>query len=87
MITQRLPKTLVEIQWDYWFGKLIEITSQNVGGIMDGIASPVQPFAVTIWRIKNLLQVLDALRGATEPEDTLNIGSYKGSIRRSQIRM
>jgi len=41
--------------------ELVEITSKDVGGIMDGIACPVESFAKSVWRVKGSLEFFDTL--------------------------
>jgi hypothetical protein len=76
MVFQRVAEALVEFQGDNRFGKLVEISSQNVGRVVHGISSPVEPFAIAIRRVESNLQFLDALLATGKTEDTLNIGSY-----------
>jgi hypothetical protein len=76
VILQRVAEALVEFQGDNRFGELVEISSQNVGRVVHGISSPVEPFAIAIRRVERDLQFLDALLATGKTEDTLNIGGY-----------
>ena len=72
---QGLAKLLVRVQGHDWLGELVEIAPEDVGGIVDGIAGPIQAFSVALGRIEDLLQVFDALRGAVEAKDAFHVGS------------
>lgn len=76
MVLQRVAEALVEFQRDDRFGELVEISSQNVGRVVDCIPSPVETFAISIRRVEGDLQFFDALLAASKTEYTLNIGSY-----------
>jgi len=69
------PEAFVKFEWNDWFRELVEITSKDVGGIMDGIACPVESFAKSIRRVKGSLELFDALFGSGKSKDTLYIGS------------
>lgn len=72
---QGLAKLLVNVQRHDWLGQLVQIAPEDVGGIVDGIAGPIQAFSVALGRIEDLLQVFDTLSGAVEAKDAFNVGS------------
>jgi hypothetical protein len=74
MVSQRIAESVIEVEGDYRLGQLVEISAQDVCRIVHSIASPVQSFAVAIWRIKGKFQLLDSLFRATQPKDALDIG-------------
>jgi hypothetical protein len=76
VVLQGIAEALVKFQRNNRFGKLVEISSQNVGRVVHGISSPVEPFAVPIGRVESDLKFLDALLATGKTEDTLDIGSY-----------
>jgi hypothetical protein len=61
MVPKRVAKSLVEFEWYYRLRELVEVSSEDVGCIMYGVASPVQPFAIPVRRIECFSQLLDAL--------------------------
>jgi len=76
VVLKRVAEAFVELERDDGFGQLVEVSAQDVGGIVDGIATPVEPLAVAIRRVKSNAQFFDALLGSTQTEDALDIGSY-----------
>lgn len=48
VVLQGVAETFVEFQRNDRLGKLVEVSSQNVGGIVYGVACPVQSLAVAI---------------------------------------
>ena len=73
---QRLAELFVKIQGHDGFGQLVEIATENVGGIVHGVTGPVQAFPVAFGGVEDLLEVLDALCGAVEAEDALDVGCW-----------
>jgi hypothetical protein len=43
---------------------------------MDSISRPVKSFAITVWGIEYLLELLDTFSGAAQTENALDIGGY-----------
>lgn len=76
VVLERVAEAFVELERDDRFGQLVEVPTQDVGGIVDGVATPVEPLSVAIGRVKGNAQFLDALLGATETEDALDVSSY-----------
>jgi len=68
-------EAFVEFEWNDWFRELVEITSKDVGSIMNGIASPIESFAKSIWRIKRGLELFDTLLGSRKSKYALYISS------------
>lgn len=71
---QRLAELLVSVQRHDWFGQLVKIAPEDVGGIVDGIAGPIQTLSVALGGVEDLLQVFDALCRPVETKDAFNIG-------------
>jgi hypothetical protein len=46
--SERIAETLVGIERDDRFRKLVQIPSQNVGSIVHRVASPVQSFTISV---------------------------------------
>ena len=76
MISQRVSKAVVEPEWYYRLGKLVEVSPQYVGCVVDREACPVQTLAISIRRIKSYLELLDALFAACQAEYAFDISSY-----------
>jgi hypothetical protein len=76
VILKRVAEAFVELERDNGFGQLVEVSAKDIGGIMNGIATPVEPLAVAIGRVKGIAQFLDALFGTTQTKDSLDVGSY-----------
>jgi hypothetical protein len=74
VVLQGVAEAFVEFQGNDRLGKLIEVPSQNVGGIVNGVPCPVQTFAVTIRRIECNFELLDPLLASGKTEDTLDVG-------------
>jgi hypothetical protein len=76
VILKRVAEAFVELERDDGFGQLVEVSAKDIGGIMDRVATPVEPLAIAIGRVKGIAQFLDALLGSTQTKDSLDIGSY-----------
>jgi hypothetical protein len=76
VVLKRVAEAFVELEWDDGLGQLVEVSTQDVGGVVDRVATPVETLAVAIGRVKGIAQFLDALLGSTQTEDALDIGSY-----------
>jgi hypothetical protein len=48
MVPKRIAEAFVEVKRYYWLWKLVEVSAQNVGSIMNCIACPVESFAIAI---------------------------------------
>lgn len=72
--SQRISKTLVEVKRNDGLGQLVQVTAEYVCSIVDCVAGPIQPFAISVGRIEGGLKVFDALRGATQAENAFYIG-------------
>jgi hypothetical protein len=71
-----LAEALVEFQGNDGFGQLVQVSTEDVGGIMNGVSGPIQALSVTFGGVKNLLEILDTLGGSIESENALDIGRY-----------
>lgn len=65
VILKRVAEAFVELERDNWFGQLVEVSAKDIGGIVDRVATPVEPLAVAIGRVEGIAQFLDALFGST----------------------
>jgi hypothetical protein len=54
-------ESLVEIEGHDGFRQLIEVSSQDVGSVVDSVASPIEALAISIGRVEGCLEVFDAL--------------------------
>lgn len=79
VILKRVTEAFVELERDDGFGQLVEVPAQNVGSVVDRVATPVETLSIAVGRVECNTQFLDALLGSTEAEDALYIGSYGGS--------
>lgn len=69
-------EAVVELERHDGLRELIQVSAEDIGGIVDSIAGPVQTFSVAFGGVKDLLQVLDAFGGAADAEDALDVGGY-----------
>lgn len=76
---QGFAEALVELEGDDGFGELIEVAAEDIGGVMDGVAGPVEAFSIALGGVKDVLEILDALGGAVEAEDAFDIGGWRVS--------
>jgi len=84
VIPQRLAEGVVMLQRNNGFGEVVEVATQDVGGIVHGVACPVEAFSVA-WRgIKCSLELLDSLFRTSQPEDTFYI---RGCVGVSLVRI
>jgi hypothetical protein len=74
VVLQGIAEAFVEFQGNDRLGKLIEVSSQDVGGIVYSVPCPVQSLAVTIGRIERNFELLDTLLATRKTEDTLDVG-------------
>jgi hypothetical protein len=61
MMPQWVAKAVIEFERNDGLWQVIEVSAQNVCGIMHGVTSPVQTLAVPVRRIKGGPKLLDAL--------------------------
>lgn len=52
------------LQRYYRLREIVEVASQNIGGVMYSIARPIQTFSITGWGVKGSPELFDALLGA-----------------------
>lgn len=76
MIAQRVTETEVKVEWYDGFWQLVEVSPEDVGCIMDRIASPVEAFAVPIRTVKCRLKLFDTFFASCQPEDAFYVGRY-----------
>lgn len=74
---QRFSELLIEIQRNHRFGEVIEVATEDVGGIMNCVTVPNEAFSVPIRGVKQGLQLLDSLFGPVKAEDALNLGRFE----------
>lgn len=75
MIPNWASEALVEFERNDWLGKLVEVASEDIGGIVNSVAGPIETLSISVGRVKGGLELLDALLGAGESKDTLYIDS------------
>ena len=61
MAAQGLAERVVVLQWDDGFWEVVEVATKDVGSIVDGVACPVEAFAISWWGVKGSLELLDSL--------------------------
>jgi hypothetical protein len=76
VVLERVAEAFVELERDDGFGQLVEVSAKDIGGIVNRVATPVEPLAVTIGRVEGIAQFLDALFRSTQTKDSLDVGSY-----------
>lgn len=59
MMPQWIAESVVEIEGDNGLWELVEIASQDVGSIMDSIASPIETLTIALRRVESSLQLFD----------------------------
>lgn len=69
-----LSEFFVEVQWDDGLGEVVEVSSKHIRGVVHGVSVPDQTFSISVGRVKNQLQLLDALFRAAQTEDALDAG-------------
>jgi hypothetical protein len=75
--SQRISEAVVEIEGYYGLGQLVEVSPQDVGSVVDCVSRPVQAFAIAVRRVKDLLQLLDALLRSAQAEYAFDVGRCK----------
>lgn len=64
MAFERIPERVIVLQWYDRFREVVEVASQNVGGVVYSIPGPVQTFSIARRGVKGSPQLFDALLGA-----------------------
>jgi len=68
-------EALVKLKRDDWLRELVEVTTKDIGRIMNSVAGPIESLSVSVWRVKGGLELLDTLLGPGQSENTLHIDS------------
>lgn len=55
---QRFSKFLIQFKGNDRLRKVVEVATEDVGGIVDRVPIPHQPFAVPIWRVEDVFELL-----------------------------
>lgn len=55
---QRFSKFFIQFQGDHWFREVVEVATEDVGGIVDCVSIPHQPLAIAVWRVENRFEFL-----------------------------
>lgn len=55
---------------------MVEVSTEDIGGVMDGEAGPVELAAVCRWCIKDELQFRDAFGRSTDAKDASRFDSF-----------
>lgn len=74
--TEGLAEALVEFQRNDRFRQLVQVSAEDVGGIVNRVSGPIQALSVTFGRVEYFLEILDTLGGPIESEDTLDISCF-----------
>lgn len=74
---QGLTETFVKFEWDDGFRQLIQVSTEDVGGVVYRVSGPIQALSITFWGVEYFLEVFDTFRGTIESEDTFHIRSYR----------
>lgn len=74
VVSKRVSKLLVKFQRNDGLRKLVEVAPEDICGVVYSKASPIQPFAISVWAVKGDLELLDPLLAPGETENALNIG-------------
>lgn len=76
-----LAEGIVVLEGYYRLGQLVEVSAEDVGCIMHGVARPVQALPPLRRSVERRLELLDAFLGAREAEDALDVrGCICGQI-------
>lgn len=59
--TQRVAESFVQVEGDDWLRKIVEVSAQDVGGIVNCVSVPDEALAVSIGRVEDELELLYAL--------------------------
>lgn len=61
---KRIPEWIIVLQRYYRLREVVEVASQNIGGVVYSIARPIQTFSIAGWSVKGSPELFDALLGA-----------------------
>lgn len=76
VLSKRLSKPVVKVQWDNWLGKLVQVSAKHVGGIVHRVSFPIQALSISVWRVECLAEFFNALFRTTQAENSLDIGGF-----------
>jgi hypothetical protein len=74
VVLERVAEAFIEFQGDNRLGKLIEISSQDVGSIVHGVPGPVQTFAIPIRRVERDFKLFDTFFTSRKTKDAFHVG-------------
>lgn len=77
---------VVEVERNDGLRKLVEVPAEDVCGIMDRVATPIQALTIALWGVEGFTKFLDALLRAAEPEDALDVGCWTILLVNSNIK-
>lgn len=60
MTSERISTTFIEGEGNDRLWELIQISTQDIGCIVDSVPCPVKAFAIAIGRVENDLELFDA---------------------------
>lgn len=72
-----VTELFVKIKGNDGFGEVVEVSTEDVRGIVDGISIPDKALAIPIRRVENGLELLDPLFRTAEAENAFDTGGYK----------
>lgn len=55
---QRVSKLLIQFERDYRLREVVEVATEDIGGIVNRVSIPHQPFAVPVWRVEYMFKFL-----------------------------
>ena len=76
MIPEGIAESFVEFQWYNRLREVREVSSKDIGCIVDSITRPVKTFAIAIWRVKYVLKFFDTFSRAAQTENALDVRGY-----------
>ena len=79
MVAQRLSERIIVLQGDDGLGELVEVPSENIGSVVDGVASPVQTLSPARGRVEGHLELFYSFLRARQAEYALDIGRWSQS--------
>lgn len=56
---QRFSKLLIQFERDHRLREVVEVATEDIGGIVNCVPIPHQPLAVSVWRIEDVFEFLD----------------------------
>jgi hypothetical protein len=72
---QGFAELLIEIEWDDWLRQVIQVSPQDICRVVDRESVPHEALAIAIGGVKDGLELLDALFGSAQSENTLDARS------------